>query len=158
MTTPVDHTVTRSRRMPLLLAAAGLAVLGGGGLIVADLLAGSRPAQSLELQLPDDGAAASMCLAFTVEDLARMAPAFAGTVTDLTGDGAVLRVDRWYAGGDASEVIVSVPEGAQIALNGTIDFQEGRAYLITAEGGTVNLCGFSGEATPELAAAFEAAF
>ncbi|WP_372594335.1 hypothetical protein [Actinotalea sp.] len=158
MTISADQRVARSRRTPLLVAAAGLAVLGGAGLVAADLLAGSSSAESIELMLPADGGAASICLAFTVEDLARMSPAFAGTVTDLTDEGAVLRVDRWYAGPEASEVTVSVPDGAQIALNGTIDFQVGRAYLITGEGGLVNLCGYSGELTPELQAAFEAAF
>lgn len=158
MTTQVDHPVRRSRRIAVLVATAVIAVAGGGALLATDLFAGSRPAQSLELQLPDAGGAASMCIQFSVDDLARMTPAFAGTVTALTDDGAVLRVDRWYTGGDATEVRVRVPDDAHIALNGTIDFQQGRQYLITAADGMVNLCGYSGEATPELEAAFEAAF
>ncbi len=37
-------------------------------------------------------------------------------------------------------------------------FRVGERYLVTATDGTVNGCGFSGPATPELERAFEEAF
>ncbi len=39
-----------------------------------------------------------------------------------------------------------------------MQFRDGGQYLITASGGTVNGCGFSGPATPDLTRAFEEAF
>lgn len=112
----------------------------------------------LELSLPDAGAAMTSCLPFTVEYLADMTPAFAGTVTDVTDGRVTLDVDRWYVGGSTSTVVLQIPPGASAALIGEIDFQVGGRYLITAAQGTVNMCGYSGPATPELAEAFEAAF
>lgn len=55
----------------------------------------------MELSLPVGGGTS---LAFTVEDLARMSPAFAGTVTEVTDDHATVQVDRWYVGGSTPEV------------------------------------------------------
>jgi hypothetical protein len=44
------------------------------------------------------------------------------------------------------------------ALIDGFDFEVGQQYLITAAEGTVNFCGYSGPATPELTAAFDQAF
>jgi hypothetical protein len=44
------------------------------------------------------------------------------------------------------------------ALIGGIPFEVGDRYLISAQSGNVNYCGFSGQSTPELRAGFEAAF
>lgn len=152
-------SVRRSRRLPMLAVAAGVATVAVVGVLLAtNQEEPGGESDAVELSLPDTGGAMASCLPFIVEHLAEMSPAFAGTVTQVDGDRALLSVDRWYAGGDAAEVLVTVPDGAHIALNGVIDFREGEQYLVTAEGGTVNLCGYSGEATPELAAAFEAAF
>jgi hypothetical protein len=158
MSTQLQTSTRRSRQAPLLAAGAGVAAVAVVGLLAFDRLEPGA-ADAMELELPGGGGDPfAMCIPFTVEDLAEMSPAFIGTVTDVTGDRATLRVDRWYAGGEAPEVVVSVPDGASIALNGTIDFDEGSRYLITAVDGVVNLCGYSGEATPELESAFRAAF
>lgn len=98
------------------------------------------------------------CLPVTTEYLAEMSPAFAGTVTDVGDDTVTLHVNRWYAGNGPEEVLLTIPAGAVASLIGEIDFREGVTYLITATDGTVNMCGFSGEATTELQAAFDAAF
>jgi hypothetical protein len=44
------------------------------------------------------------------------------------------------------------------ALIGGIPFAVGEEYLVSAQAGSVNYCGFSGPATPEYRTAFEAAF
>ena len=44
------------------------------------------------------------------------------------------------------------------SLGGSIDFQVGSRYLVTAYDGIVNYCGFSGPWTQELADAYAAAF
>jgi hypothetical protein len=133
----------------VLAVAAGLAFTGGEDAPVA-----SAP---LELDAPAEDIMA-MCIAFSPEELEKVAElAFAGTVTSVEGDVVTLTVDEWYRGGDAAEVMLNAPQGME-ALIGGIPFEVGGEYLITAQNGTVNYCGFSGPATPEYQAAFEEAF
>lgn len=118
--------------------------------------AGEAESEPLELSAGGGGAMAS-CLAFDPNVLADMPVAFEGTVTAVDGDTVTLEVDEWFTGGDADEVVVTAPQGLE-ALIGGISFEEGQQYLISATGGQVNYCGFSGESTAELRAGFEAAF
>ena len=100
----------------------------------------------------------SSCLRFDVAILRDMPVAFAGTVTKLTDETVTLDVDRWYTGGTADRVTVSVPDTqTSIALDG-VQFVDGKRYLLTATNGTVNGCGFSGPVTPELDQAYAQAF
>lgn len=132
-------------------AVAGAAVVGQFGDGGAD-----DAAPPLELSLGDSTVMAS-CLPFDTDLLGTMSPAFAATATEV-GDGTVtLDVDKWYAGGDAETVMLAAQPGMQALIDG-FDFVAGQQYLITAAQGTVNFCGFSGPATPELTAAFETAF
>jgi hypothetical protein len=131
----------------------GVVALTGGDDSSPDLVAGPP----LELSLGDAGSAMASCMPVSVEFLADMSPAFAATATAVEGETVTLTVDRWYAGGDAAQVVLDAPAGLT-ALIGGIDFQVGGHYLITAANGTVNYCGYSGEATPELTALFEQAF
>jgi hypothetical protein len=96
-------------------------------------------------------------MAFDPAILADMPVAFEGTVTDVDGDRVTLEVDHWFKGGDAEVVNLVAPQGME-ALIGGIAFEAGAQYLISATDGVVNYCGFSGEATPELRARFEAAY
>ncbi len=154
---PSTEPGRRNRRVLALVAVAAVAVVA---LIVAALLIGGNDpephAAPLELSLGESDALAS-CLAFDVATLAGMSPALEGTVTAKDGERITLAVDRWFTGGDAEEVALIGPHGLE-ALIGGIDFQVGKQYLITAESGQVNYCGYSGEATPEYRAAFEQAF
>jgi hypothetical protein len=83
--------------------------------------------------------------------------AFRGTATEVGGDVVTLKVDHWFKGGDAEEVVLRAPQGLEALIDG-IAFEADREYLISATDGQVNYCGFSGEVTPELEAGFEAAF
>ncbi len=103
------------------------------------------------------GDAMASCLVFDPAILAEMPLAFEGTTTAVDGDRVTLSVDRWFKGGDAAEVVLVAPPGLEALIDG-ITFQVGSSYLISATEGVVNYCGFSGEATPELTAGFEAAF
>ena len=118
----------------------------------------SAPAPTtLALQLPAPNVMAS-CIQFSVDVLKDMSPAFAGTVTSVEGDTVTIDVDHWYAGGTADTVTLTQPGGSQsIALDG-VDFRQGERYLVTAAEGTVNGCGYSGPATPDLERAFAEAF
>lgn len=139
-------------------AAAVLAVGGGVALTTGDSPADiSAPRSTLALNLPG-GDAVSSCLRFDVAILADMSPALAGTVTAISPDTVTIEVDRWYAGGNADSVSLARPSAqSSVALDG-VDFVQGKRYLLTAAGGTVNGCGYSGPATPELQGFFDEAF
>jgi hypothetical protein len=137
-------------------AALVLAVAGGMALTGGDEapVAAGPP---LELTAGGEDMMAS-CIMFSPEELDNVAElAFAGTVTAVDGDKVTLTVDEWYRGGDAAEVVLNAPQGME-ALIGGIPFAVGDAYLVSAQGGSVIYCGFSGASTPELRAGFEAAF
>jgi hypothetical protein len=134
----------------ILAVAAGLALTGGDEAPVA-----SGP--PLELNAGGEDVMAS-CIRFSPEELDQVAEiAFEGTVTSVEGETVTLTVDTWFRGGDAAEVILNAPQGME-ALIGGIPFTTGDVYLVTAQGGNVNYCGFSGPATPDYRAAFEEAF
>ena len=86
-----------------------------------------------------------------------MPVALSGTATKVDDDGVTLDVDRWYAGGNADVVRLANYDVNTVSLNG-FAIEPGSRYLITATDGTVNLCGFSGPWTEDLAAAFDGAF
>lgn len=97
------------------------------------------------------------CLPFDVETLAAMSVAFEGVVSEVDGAVVALSVKRWFAGGDETTVKL-VGEHESPALIAGFEFEPGAKYLISATGGEVNYCGFSGPSTPELVSGFEAAF
>ncbi len=134
----------------VLAVGAGLVFAGNDGTPVAE-------APPLELNAGGDDLMAS-CIMFTPEELDRMAEiAFAGTATAVDGPTVTLTVDTWYRGEEVEEVVLNAPQGME-ALIGGIPFEVGGEYLISAQGGNVNYCGFSGPMTTELQQGFEAAF
>jgi hypothetical protein len=162
----VDLAAARRRRRPSVwLAAAvaaaaavivlGVVVLGGGS---GPAGTPEKEATTLALTLPDSSGAAGSCIQFDVAFLREMPVAFAGTVSGIDERQVTLDVDRWYRGGDADVVTLAVPgQQSSAALDG-VDFRSGERYLVTATDGTVNGCGFSGPATPDLERAFDEAF
>jgi hypothetical protein len=153
---PVDHgrrtwAIGAAAVAALVLAVAGgVALTGGNGMPAAD-------APPLELTAGGEDLMAS-CMMFSPEELERGAElAFEGTVTMVEGDRVTLRVDTWYRGGETARVALTAPQGME-ALIGGIPFETGEKYLISAQAGSVNYCGFSGPSTPELKAGFEQAF
>lgn len=153
---PASSSSSRWYLVGIAAAVALVAIVG------AILLDGSEPEPAvvagppLELSL-GAGEAMASCLAFDVEILATMPVAFEGTVTAVDGEMITLSVDRWFRGGDAADVRLFAPAGME-ALIGGIPFETGETYLVTATDGTVNYCGYTGVATPELRGAFEQAF
>ncbi len=149
------------RRWTLAAGAAAAAVTLVGAAVVVNLGGddgGSEVAGAPPIELSrGDGAALARCIAFDVETLRQMPVAFAGTATAVDGETVTLSVDRWYRGGDADTAVLHAPAGMNALIAG-FDIQVGQAYLITAADGAVNYCGFSGPASTELTAAFEAAF
>ena len=154
-------TGTHRRRKRMLLGVAAAAIVTIGGAVIVrnnsddnstEVVAGPP----IELSLGDSNVMSS-CIVFDVALLADMSPAFAGTATSVEGETVNLTVDRWYTGGDGATVVLKGSAGSPALIDG-FEFEVGQQYLITAAGGNVNFCGYSGPATPELAAAFDAAF
>ena len=159
-TTTTDTGTQGSRRWYAVAAAAAAVALIALIGVTLGLRGGGEPevvaGPPLELSLGAGDSMAS-CLAFDVTILAGMPVAFEGTVTSVEGETITVTVDRWFTGGDAAEVRLFAPAGME-ALIGGIPFEPGASYLVTATDGTVNYCGYTGVATPELRAAFEQAF
>ncbi len=158
---PTAIDARRRRSWMLVSGVAAAAVLAIGGAVIVGNRGGDGGGQvaagpPLELSLGDSGVMSS-CIMFDVSILSDMSPAFAGTATAVEGESVTLTVDRWYAGGDAASVVLSGAGGSPALIDG-FQFEVGQQYLITAADGNVNFCGYSGLATPELTAAFEAAF
>ena len=140
-------------------------IFGGAGLGTAAAVAGiiafsggsPAPVSTLELDLGQDDIMAS-CLPVSADIVAGTDLAFAATVTSIDGETVTLDVTRWYAGGEADQVVLTAPAGME-ALIGGIAFEQGGAYLVSATADlTVNYCGLTGPATPELQAVYDAAF
>ena len=114
---------------------------------------------SLALSVPAEDLMA-MCMQVTPETLRDASEvAFEGTVTQLDGQVATLSVDRWFAGEEVDEVVVTGPTENETALLGSVVFEDGGHYLISAGDGEVRSCGLSGEASDaNLAALYDAAF
>jgi hypothetical protein len=165
MTTPTkeraeDQNAPRRTWTVAVAAVAALVVAVAGGLALTDggETAPVAEAPPIELNAGGEDVMAS-CIVFSPGELERVAEiAFEGTVTSVEGDTITLTVDNWYRGGDgAAEVVLNAPQGLE-ALIGGVPFETGGQYLISAQGGNVTYCGFSGESTPDLRAGFEAAF
>jgi hypothetical protein len=154
-----DSSGAPNRTWTLAVAALAALVVAVGGIIALGEGAGETPqAAAIELNAGGEDAFAS-CIQFSPEELARVAElAFEGTVTAVDGPEVTLTVSEWFKGGEpATEVVLNAPLGME-ALIGGIPFEVGGQYLISAQDGNVNYCGFSGPSTPEYRAAFETAF
>lgn len=162
MNTPViekPRTETRRRQWGFSAAAVAALFLAVATGVAMNLGPDADPVASPPLELNAGGEDAfASCIAFSPEELDRVAElAFAGTVTAVDGEVVTLTVDRWYRGGDSTSVQLNAPAGME-ALIGGIPFEVNGQYLISAQGGNVNYCGFSGVDTPDYRAGFEAAF
>jgi hypothetical protein len=147
--------VTGHRRRPASRWALGVVAAVVTGLAGCGSADGGEP---LALLLPASDAASS-CVPFDAGTLGGMPVAFAGTVTAADAAQVTLDVDRWFAGGDAEQVRLAVPDGQTSAALDGVDFRAGERYLVTAtDDGTVNGCGYSGPATADFEDAFDRAF
>lgn len=141
------------RRMQWFFAAAAVVAVALGSFAI---FGGSPAGPPLQLSLGDSNAISS-CMPVSAEFLKDMPVAFEGTATAVDGDLVTLDVGEWFAGGDAATVELVAQSGMQ-ALIGGIDFEVGTTYLVSATEGTVNFCGYSDVASPELRAIYDEAF
>jgi hypothetical protein len=165
-------------RKPALMTAAAAAIIALGivavGITWGDRTIPTKDKTTLVLKLPGGGTSlqAASCVQFSVPFLREMPLAFAGTVTavsdstvpTLSDMTVTLSVDHWYKGGTADVVTLTTMTGhaltptTRIWVEDGVEFVHGKRYLVTATNGTVNGCGFTGEATPELEKVFAEAF
>ena len=110
----------------------------------------------LELSSGNDDVMAS-CMVVDASIIAQNQIAFRGTVTMAENGVVQLTVDDAYVGVDEQVVTLSAPEGME-ALIGGVAWEVGAPYLVSAWEGTVNYCGQTGPATPELQAIYDEAF
>ena len=84
--------------------------------------------------------------------------AFGGTVTAIEGDTVTLSTTTVYVGDVAEQVQVTAPSAQLRALLAGVQFEVGGEYLVSASGGVVSMCDFSGPASPRLERRYERAF
>ncbi len=173
MSTQIEfrHPRTPGRRWLAVAAAAVVAVLGVGtyfalhaGSQRAPIAAVTTPAVAatsaapLRLALPPGGPSMQTCVRFSAQTLAPMETAFDGTATQVTSGEVVMDVGHWFRGGNASRVELTAPAGDRVTSEGSVQFEQGHRYLVTATAGVVNSCGFTQEWSAEGAATFTQAF
>ncbi len=148
-----------SRRPWLAAAAAAVLVVAAGGTYLAT--AGDEPAGGeVVLALPGGDPTMMSCLRLSENTAAleQMSVALAGTVSAVGPAQVRLDVTRWYRGGDAGTVVLRNADERLQALLGTPDFQVGQDYLVSANDGSVSVCGLTGPVSPELQAAYDEAY
>ncbi|NHC23810.1 hypothetical protein G6553_11580 [Nocardioides sp. IC4_145] len=147
--------------------AAAATVLVGGGIAFAVMTAGGDDADTptaggtdapVVTTLAAPAAQTARCMVPNAEALAGQEVAFLGTVEELGDDTVLLSVDEQYAGAEADQVRVESPAEQMELLVGAVDFRDGEQYLVSATGGAVTVCGFSGPATGELQSLYAEAF
>lgn len=163
----VTTRTARSRRPRALVLGAAAAALvlaaAAGGFLLRGIDDGEGGGATdaaptvVDFTLPPDDMMAS-CIAFSVETLAPMQVAFGGEVVEKSDGEILIDVATWYRGGDSDQVRLTAPDISITSLGGSIDFQVGSRYLVTAAAGNINYCGFSGPWTQSMADAFAAAF
>ncbi|MBP5872684.1 hypothetical protein QBB33_27690 [Streptomyces scabiei] len=165
MNTATPTTVTTGKPAPRRLLVPALAfaalLLVGGGIAWgpgqgADVDTLDKPDLAMTLRLQPGGAAVK-CAAPTSESLRQNELAFEGTVTAKKGDAVSLEVDHWYrAPADRSTTTVRLTQDE--SNSEAVSFQVGEHYLVTAENGTIPICGGTTVATDETREWFRHAF
>ncbi len=162
-------------RLTWLVAAASVAAIAAVGSFTISGLGGNSPPQAgpksppavAELNAPIAGQTTDLtakapdgrCVAEpTAAMLAQYDQAFEGTVTAITGNMVTLEATDVYQGDVGETVQVSAPPAGLDALINQTQFQVGGTYLVSAFGGSVSMCGFSGPASGDLQKLFKEAF
>jgi hypothetical protein len=166
-TVPTRETGTHGRNpLTWLVAAAAVLIIAGVGafgLLAHDSGdkvpgAGSDPVHTVTHLSAAPGGSSGKCMVPNADLLGTQTLAFAGTVQEFTGGVVTLVPTHFYAGDVTDVVEIEVPSADMHALVGAVQFEDGGRYLVSATGGRVTVCGFSGPVTPELTALYEQAF
>lgn len=164
--TRADGTRNRGPLTWLVAAAAVLLIAGAGVFALANRGDDQVPAAqdpssstgSTVTTLTAPGGAQGKCMVPNAELLSHQTLAFEGTVRSISAGVVTLDPTHFYAGGPTDLVEVQAPPEELTNLIGAVEFQEGGTYLVSATGGRVTVCGFSGPSTPALQSLYDQAF
>ena len=98
------------------------------------------------------------CAAPSAAGIASAEQAFSGTVTAVDGDAVTIQTTDVFTGEVGETVVVKAPTAMLRAMISATKFEVGGSYLVSASGGTVAVCGFSGKAGGELQSLYDQAF
>jgi hypothetical protein len=149
-----------SKRRLAMLGGVAAAVIAIAIVVAVATSGGTTKKSQLSFALPASGPGQASCIQFSTDQLAQAADAFSGTITTV-GDGSVtVTVDHWYkASGTKADVVTLTSDTTAGAVSELgVQFVQGTKYFVSATDGHVNGCGYSGEASADLQAAFETAF
>ncbi len=151
-----NGTHDRSPLTWLVAAAAVLLIAGAGvfGLVNRDH--GRAPAAQDTVTMLGYAPSNARCMVPNVGVLQAQTIAFRGTLTALTDGSATFRVDHWFRGGPTDLARVTAPVLGELV--DSAQFTVGHQYLVSAQGGQVTACGFSGPASGPLAALYQRAY
>lgn len=162
-------TISLDARSPLPRRRRGLIIGAAAAVVIAMALGAAlvssgddgRSSVTIAAPAPAGGPVMSSCIALSPDVLSAVDLAFDGTVTKVDGDQVILAVSRWFKGGTSDDVVVTQQAAGDapstIEMDGVV-LNEGGHYLVSATGGVVNGCGFSGNHTEELLDLYEQAF
>jgi hypothetical protein len=136
--------------------AAGVIALGIVALANDDDEGGDEVATVATFDLPA-GDPMAMCLAVSEYQPDASVGGFRGTVSEVGADTVTFDVAKWYRGGDADQVVLSVKDMPMVALDG-VEFQQGGDYLVAVMNGEVLICGLSGPYDATLAGYYDTWF
>ncbi|MGC4110608.1 MAG: hypothetical protein QM747_09335 [Nocardioides sp.] len=153
-----DGTHDRSPLTWLVAAASVLLIAGAGVMGLAQRGTDSGPAAAKTVTrlgyVPREG----RCVPPQTGVLREQDVAFRGRLVTLVGGSATFDVTRWYAGGPSDLAKVTAPAPRLSELMQAARMRPGGDYLVSASGGVVTACGFSGPATARLQRLYEQAF
>lgn len=122
-------------------------------------LVGAPAPKSADLAQPGaavSGSALQSCVPVSAAEIAAADLAIEGTVTSIEDGIVTLSVSATYVGETTS--VATIPQGDSMqADRGSIVFELGAPYLLTASGGQLGACGLSGPLTPALKTLFQEA-
>jgi hypothetical protein len=115
------------------------------------------PATVTSLSAPADASSAK-CAVPTADIMGQQDLAFDGVVDDISAGMVTLTPTMFYAGEPTDIVRVEAPPEALEGLLLAVQFEVGQRYLVSAAGGQVSVCGYSGAWSPGLEQLFVEAF
>ena len=80
---------------------------------------------------------------------------FRGTVAVVADGSVTLDVSKWYRGGDADQVVLTVSADMSVVALDGVEFVAGGDYLVGVLDGQVLICGISAPYDPALAALYD---
>jgi hypothetical protein len=171
----------RNRLTWLVAAAAAVVIAGAGGFAISSLSGEGEapptasdspktdpapdPAPGTELGTPVAGATTELtappsakCAAPDPVNIGAAEQAFSGTVTAVEGDTVTIQTSDVFTGEVGETVVVTAPAAQLRAMISATKFEVGGSYLVSATGGMVAVCGFTGKETGALRSLYDQAF